>query len=465
MPELTINEIADAVNGEIMNLETSGESPRFVHYDFDTRSIESEHSLFFALKSESRDGHEFIGGLNGRKGVAAVVSKEFDPSGITIPLIRVEDTLIAAQRLAAHVRNTYRHIKYVGITGSAGKTTTKEFVYHLLSHKHKAYRSFKNWNNWIGMPFSILNMKGDEEVAVFELAMSYPGIGEIDLLAEILRPDVAVLLNAFPVHLEFLKNLDNVARAKAEILNYLAADDIAFINGDLEHVLKRTRSKKGRKVYFGREKTNDIVLKKIVRREHGTTLVADFFGLEARFDTPIIHRVHLENLFISILVAQHLGMKHVEIRDALLNIKPLSGRGDIRRHGSFTIIDETYNSNPEALKKTLDWVNKEYRGKKIAVVGDMLELGPKEDRFHRDVGIYLASLRFDRLIAVGQRALKIAEGAEKNGYDSARIKHFDNSADAGLFLKQVAEPGSVILFKASRGVQLEKAVEVLCADD
>lgn len=463
MPKLTINEIADAVNGEIVN--AAGENSWFAHYDFDTRAIKSEHSLFFALKSENRDGHEFIGSLENRKNVAAVVSKEFDHSTNTIPLIRVEDPLTAAQKLAAHVRHKYRHIKYVGITGSAGKTTTKEFVYHLLSHKHKAYRSFKNWNNWIGMPFSILNMKGDEEAAAFELAMSYPGIGEIDLLAKILEPDVAVLLNAFPVHLEFLKNVDNVAKGKAEILNYLAADDIAFINGDLEHVLKRTRSKKGRKIYFGRDKTNDIVLKKVVRQQHGTTLVVDFFGVEARFDTPIIHRVHLENLFIAIFVAQHLGMKHVEIQDALKNIKPLSGRGDIRRHGSFTIIDETYNSNPEALKKALDWVNKEYRGKKIAVVGDMLELGTKEDRFHREVGSHFASLRFGRLITVGQRALKIAEGAENSGYDSAKIKHFDNSADAGLFLKQVAEPGSVILFKASRGIQLEKVVEVFCTDD
>ncbi len=457
MPKLTINEIADAVNGEILN--TAGENLSFAHYDFDTRAIKSEHSLFFALKSENRDGHEFIGSLENRKNIAAVVSREFNTAETTIPLIRVENPLTAAQQLATHIRNKYRHVKYVGITGSAGKTTTKEFVYHLLSHKHKAYRSFKNWNNWIGMPFSILNMKGDEETAVFELAMSYPGIGEIDLLANILKPDAAILLNAFPVHLEFLKNVDNVARAKAEILNYLAADDIAFINGDLDHVIKRTQSKKGRKIYFGKEKNNHIVLKKIIRQKQGTTLVINFFGVEARFDTPIIHHVHLENLFVAICVAQHLGMKHIEIRDALKNIKPLAGRGNIRKHQSFTIIDETFNSNPEALKKALDWVNKEYRGKKIAVIGDMLELGPKENQFHRDVGIHFTSLRFGRLITVGQRALKIADGAEKSGYDSAKINHFDNSADAGLFLKKVAEPGSVILFKASRGIQLEKAVE------
>lgn len=466
MPGLIIEEIARVVGGEIVAAGAVEKDRPFVHFHFDTRSITGEDTLFFAIKSDVRDGHEFIGTLEGKRGTAAVVSREFDASGLTLPLIRVEDPLKAAQQLALHVRNTYRHIRYIGITGSAGKTTTKEFVYQILSHKYKAYRSFKNWNNWIGMPFSILNMKGDEDAAVFELAMSYPGIGEIDFLAEILRPDAAVILNAFPVHIEFLKNVDNVARAKSEILNYLEGDDIAFINGDLEHLLKRTRSRKGRKIYFGRDKsTNDIILKKIVRQKQGSTMVIDFFGIESRFETPIIHRVHLENLFIAIIVAQHIGMKHEEIREALKNIKPLSGRGDIRRHGSFTIIDETYNSNPEALKKALEWVNREFRGRKIVVVGDMLELGPKEDRFHRDIGTFFTSLRFGRLITVGKRALKIADGAEKNGYDSAKIHRFDNSADAGRFLKKIAKPGSVILFKASRGIQLEKAVEEFCADE
>lgn len=457
MPELTIAEIAAVAAGDIVNCPR--QNPSFAHYHFDTREITTGKTLFFAFKSENQDGHRYVSGLQEKKGTAAVVSRDFDHSKITIPLIRVDDPLKAAQQLASYVRDKYRQVKYVGITGSAGKTTTKEFAYQLLSHKYKAYRSFKNWNNWIGMPFSILNMKGNEEAAVFELAMSSPGIGEIDLLAGILRPDAAAILNAFPAHLEFLKTVENVAQAKSEILNHLRADDIAFINGDLKHLAEKTGDRKGRKVYFGRNPGNDIVLKEFLRNPRGTTLVGEFYGIEARFDTPFVNRVHVENLFTAIIIAQHLGMKHVEIREALKKIKPLPGRGDVRREGEFTIIDETYNSNPEALKKTLDWVDKEYKEKKIAVVGDMLELGEKEEEFHKEVGHFFVTLGFQRLITVGRRAAKIAEGAVEKGFDPQRAGNFENAAAAGRFLKEIAEPGSTILFKASRGIRLEKAIE------
>ncbi|MDQ1354913.1 MAG: UDP-N-acetylmuramoyl-tripeptide--D-alanyl-D-alanine ligase [Acidobacteriota bacterium] len=472
MPELTIEEIAGVVKGEILNWEAkpgaeAEKSGRFLHYYFDTRDITSGQSLFFAM-SGARDGHDFLPQLADKEGVAAVISQDFDykARGIELPLIRVPDPLKAAQELAVYVRNKYRRIKYVGITGSAGKTTTKEFVYQLTSHKYRAYRSFLNWNNWIGMPFSLLNMKGNEDVAVFELAMSDPGIGEIDFLAGILRPDVAVLLNAFPVHLEFLESVDNVARGKAEILNHLAADDIAFINGDLDHVRRETRAKKGRKIYFGKnQKYNQVILEDILRNEHATAIVADFYGVEAQFDTPVINRVHVENLFAAIIVAQHLGMKHVEIQAALKEIKTLPGRGEIRHHGSFTIIDETYNSNPEALKKSLDWVDTEFKCAKIAVLGDMLELGKKEALFHREVGGYFAALGFERLITVGRRALDFVVGAAAKGFDKAKINSFDNASAAAEFLQEVAAPGSVILFKASRGIRLEKAVEEFCSDE
>jgi UDP-N-acetylmuramoyl-tripeptide--D-alanyl-D-alanine ligase len=467
MPELPIEEIADAVKGNILNRDQCANN-RFIHFHFDTRSITSGNTLFFALKSETRDGHLFVPQLENQEGTAAVVSRGFNAASVTLPLIQVDDPLKAAHRLASHVRDKYRHIKYVGVTGSAGKTTTKEFVYQLLSHKYRAFRSSRNWNNWIGMPFSILNMKGDEEVAVFELAMSSPGIGEIDLLAGILRPDAAVILNAFPVHLEFLKTVENVAQAKSEILNHLAADDIAFINGDLKQLREKTRSKKGRKIYFGchtNTHINDIILEEIIRCEKETTMVIDFFGIEARFVTPFINRVHIENLFTAIIIAQHLGMKNVEIQEALKEVTPLPGRGVVKQQKGFTIIDETYNSNPEALKKTLDWVNREYKGTKIAILGDMLELGENEESFHKDVGHFFASLGFDRLITVGRRALKIAEGAAAAGFNTRKIRSVDSSAEAGRFLKEKAESGSVILFKASRGIQLEKSIEEFQANE
>ncbi|MCP4157397.1 MAG: UDP-N-acetylmuramoyl-tripeptide--D-alanyl-D-alanine ligase [bacterium] len=471
MPELSVNEICEALDAEVLNraAATAAGAESFVHFHFDSRAIDSAKTLFFAFKSDSGDGHDYVAGLQNKDGVAAVVSRDFDASGITIPLFRVADPMKAVHRLATYVRTKYRHVKYVGITGSAGKTTTKEFCYQLLLYKYRAYRSFKNWNNWIGLPFSILNMKGDEEAAVFELAMSYPGIGEINLLAEILKPDAAVILNAFPVHLEFLKTVGNVAQAKSEILDFLAADDIAFINGDLQHLKEKTLPKKGHKIYFGKNPGNDVRLENVSRKDDGSVISINFFGSTEQFDTPFVNQIHNENLFVAILAARQLGMKHFEIKEAIKTIKPMTGRGEIRKQAGFTIIDETYNSNPEALKKTMDWVDKEYNLKngseKIGVVGDMLELGEQEDRFHKEVGVFVASTGFQRLITVGKRAEKIADGAEESGFDAANINKFDDSSAAGKFLKATAPAGSVLLFKASRGIRLEKAIEEFLADE
>lgn len=460
MPELTLDEITRAVKGELSIPVETGASIKIRYYHFDTRLIHEPGTLFFALKSENRDGHEFVEKLAQQEGMAAVVCRDYDREDVTIPLIRVDDTQAAAEQLAAHVRKKYDHIKYIAVTGSAGKTTTKEFIYQLLSHKYKAYRSFKNWNNWIGMPFSLMNMNGDEYAVVFELAMSYPGIGEIDLLARILQPNAAVVLNTLPVHLEFLKTVENVAAAKTEIFNYLREGDVAFVNGDFPHLVIKADAKNGRKIYFGCENPgNDILLKEIVREGESNTMIVQWFGTEMSFETPFINQVHVENLFAASAVVHHVGMTHDEIRAAIRTLQPLTGRGDIKKLAGCTVIDETYNSNPEALKKTMDWVDREFDREKIAVVGDMLELGDNEDQFHREVGGFFAGLGYRRLITVGKRAEKIAEGAAASGFDPLFIKSFEKSPDAGAFLKQVAQPGSVVLFKASRGIRLELAIE------
>jgi UDP-N-acetylmuramoyl-tripeptide--D-alanyl-D-alanine ligase len=417
------------------------------------------NSLFFALQSAKADGHNFVRDLAVIPGAGAVVKDDFADGESRIPLIRVSDPLQAARKLAVHVREKYRSVKYVGITGSAGKTTTKEFAFQILSRKFRSFRSLQNWNNGIGLPFSLLKMNGREETAIFELAMSDPGIGEIDLLAGILKPDIAVLLNVFPVHLEFLKTLKNAARAKAEILNYLAADGCAFVNGDSALVRRAVAAKKGRKIFFGVNAAgNQVVLKKVIRENGNSRMVIDFFGIEAEFVAPLVSRLHVENLFAAIMVAQYAGMKNHEIQAAVSSLQPLAGRGQVSKVGGFVIIDETYNSNPEALKKTLQWVDREYQQKKAAVLGDMLELGEGESAFHLQVGRFFADLHFDLLLTVGRRAEKIAAGARKAGYPAARIKCFEHAVDAGKYLRAELQPEAVVLFKGSRGVFLEKAI-------
>ncbi len=457
MPELKVSEIAAAVSATV---DRSFRERSFKGFQFDTR-VMRPGSLFFALRSPKGDGHDHVRGLASMPGAGAVVRKDFVAGGLTLPLLRVADPLRAAQDLATHVREKYRAIKYVGITGSAGKTTTKEFLRQILSRKFRCYRSPQNWNNWIGLPFSLLQLSGREEVAVFELAMSDPGIGEIDRLAAILRPDLAVLLNVYPVHLEFLGTLAQAARAKGEILGHLEADGCAFVNGDLPLLRREVSRRRGQIILFGsRPAPNQIVLREVSREGEGSRLRIGFFGIEAEFTAPLISRTHVENLFAAILVAQRLGMKNHEIQEAVSALRPLTGRGQVRRRGRFILIDETYNSNPEALKKTLQWVDGEYRLKKAAVLGDMLELGRDELLFHREVGRFFAGLHFDLLLTVGRRAESIAAAARQAGYPARRIHCFAEAAEAGSFLRRELDPGKggALLFKGSRGMALEKAI-------
>lgn len=463
MPRLGVQEITRVTGGTLINAARDRQDLVFSDFHFDTRLIRNGEALFFALKTQNNDGHRFVKELENKKNVAAVVSRAYDTKGTTLPLILVEDTLSAAQKLAAHVREKFQEMKYIGVTGSAGKTSTKEFIYQLLSYRAETYRSSENWNNWIGLPFSLLKMTGEEAAAVFELAMSDPGIGEIDLLAGILRPNVAVILNVYPVHLEYLKNLDNIALAKSEILNYLAADDVAFINGDSDHLRKVVSKKTANMVFFGKNSThNDIILKEVIREKEGTRLVIDFYGTKTDFSTQIINRVHSENLFTAIIVCRHLGMQSHQIQDALATVRPLARRGEIYQKNGFTIIDETYNSNPQALRKTLSWVNQEFMDQKrgrIAVLGDMLELGEDEEEFHFQAGSFFSTLNFDLLVVVGKRAKMIANGALSHGYPQQNIKLCNDSTEAGQLLKELARPGSVILLKASRGIALERSLQ------
>jgi UDP-N-acetylmuramyl pentapeptide synthase len=238
-------EIAAAVGGRA---DPAWGGAAFRGFQFDSR-VMKPGMLFFALRGAQTDGHDHVRELRTVPGAGAVVRRDFKAGGWKLPLLRVADPLRAAQDLAAHVRGKYGHIRYVGITGSAGKTTTKEFLYQILSSRQRCFRAPRNWNNWIGLPFSLLQLSGREKTAVFELAMSDPGRGEIDRLAAILKPDVALLLNVFPVHLEFLKTLANAARAKGEILGHLAADSCAFVNGDQPLLRRVAAAYRGRIVF------------------------------------------------------------------------------------------------------------------------------------------------------------------------------------------------------------------------
>jgi UDP-N-acetylmuramoyl-tripeptide--D-alanyl-D-alanine ligase len=459
MPELSASQVAAAVGGRF---EGSGD-PVFADYHFDSRQL-VERGLFFALRTGSNDGHRYLGAVAGVAGAGAVVLED-EPVPGGLPVIRVPDTVQAYRDLARHVRSVHDQTRYVGITGSVGKTTTREFASHILGARFRVHQSVGNWNNWQGLPFSLLRMPGDTEVAVFELAMSYPGLGEIDLLAEILRPDITALLNVYPVHLEFLKTLDTVARGKLEINNYLGPDGVALLAGDFDLIRAGSGNVAGRRVLFGRDRSNDVVLRALETRAGGCRLVLWLDGGEWALEAPLLTDAQVENLFAAVLIARSAGMQPDEIQSAVRDLSPVSGRGVVAEHAGWTIIDDTYNANPAAMRSVLAWVDRAYADRtRVAVLGDMLELGADEVEYHREVGRQVAGLGLALLVCVGERSRAIVEGAIAAGFPSSAAEHFDRPEAAGAWLRARVGQGSVVVFKASRGIGLEGAIEAMTAD-
>lgn len=459
--ELKLGTVASATQGCLIGGSPDRTVNRFV---FDTRELTASDSLFFALRGERTDGHDFLHELSRMPGCAAVVSADWKGK-VAVPAVRVADPLEAARKLASHVRASATATRYAGITGSAGKTSAKEFLFQLLESRFRSYRSRGNWNNRIGLPFSLLNMAEGTEVAVFELAMSDPGRGEIHDLAEILRPDVAVILNALPVHLEFLGSVENVARAKIEIADFLCADDCLVLNGDDPFLDAALADRPGRVVRFGRKHDrNDVVMDSVERNNKGSVMKTVWWGKPARFHTNLIHHVHLDNLFAAMVAAHQLGVDHNEMQRVMDHIEPVNGRGVIRRLKHFTVVDETYNSNPEAVKRVLAWVAAEFSLPRVAVLGDMLELGPRELEFHREVGEFWAALDYAALIAIGPRAQAIFQAAVDAGADREHVVALPDAAAAADYLKSHFKDPCVLVLKASRGMGLERILEELSDD-
>jgi UDP-N-acetylmuramoyl-tripeptide--D-alanyl-D-alanine ligase len=460
MPEFEINEIARIVDGEVAGPPSES---TFHDYHFDSRQV-GDGTLFFALTTERNDGHNYLPDVARFRGTGAVVRRDVPQAGRGLPLIRVADPEAAYRALALHVRRTLAAVRYIGITGSAGKTTTKEFTHQILAHRYRSYRAPGNWNNWIGVPFALLKMGADVERAVFELAMSDPGRGEIDYLAGLLRPHVAVVLNALPVHLEFLKTVENVALAKMEILNHLADDDVALVNGDYEPLRRLAAGSHRPVILFGRYPgVNEVALSQVIREPDSTRLVIRHAGQEYDFVSDVRSDAQVENLFAAILAAWQSGMTFDDIREPVRAMAVPAGRGVIHRRGGIIAVDETYNSNPAAVKKLLTWASGAYSRPLTAVLGDMLELGEDEEEYHRDVGRHFASLGYTRLIAVGPRAAWLAEGARESGFPAKAIVCCETASAAGQELARQMATGHVYVFKASRGIRLEKALQMLLA--
>jgi UDP-N-acetylmuramoyl-tripeptide--D-alanyl-D-alanine ligase len=449
LPLVRVAELISAAS--IQALPSNAEA---LGYSIDSRTIRPGE-LFFAVKGEKMDGHDFVQQAIETGAIAAVVaSNNLAQFPSTLPLISVQDTLIALQTLATGVRRIWGK-PLIAVTGSAGKTTTKDSIAQVLATRLRVHKSEGNFNNHFGLPLMLLKLEPEHDIAVAEMGMSHAG--EITALADIGRPAVGVVTNVAPVHLEFFESIAGIARAKYELIESLPANGTAVLNGDDEYVSQFGRDFKGKVLQYGFCPTAKVRAENFsANGELGSTF--DVVVGEARFPAKLqlvgMHNVY--NALAAVAVALDRGFPAQEAVSALATLSPADKRGQVVRLGNITIINDCYNSNPKALAAMVDALASMPAKRRIVVAGEMLELGPQGPEMHRECGLHIAGKAIDLLIGVRGLAEEIVAGARAAGAQAEFVK---TPESAGEWLQKNTRAGDVILLKASRGVKLEKTLE------
>jgi UDP-N-acetylmuramoyl-tripeptide--D-alanyl-D-alanine ligase len=423
-------------------------------YSIDSRTV-GAGELFFAVKGERLDGHDFVSAALERGAAAAVVRKDqLNRYSAKSRLLAVDDTLVALQTLATAVRKVWGK-PLVGVTGSAGKTTTKEAIAHVLASRWRVLKSEGNFNNHFGLPLMLLKLEPEHDVAVIEMGMSHAG--EIRALAKIARPEIGVVTNVAPVHLEFFDSIAGIARAKYELIESLPASGTAVLNADDEYVSQFGRDFKGRVITYGTKATADVRCENVrTCGAEGSEFDVVVAGGRERARLPLVGEHNILNALAAVAAGLARGMKPSDAVAALATLAPPDKRGQVLQLGNITVINDCYNSNPKALKAMVDALAAMKAGRRIVVAGEMLELGPSSEAMHRAAGQHVAEKKIDVLVGVRGLAQAMVEGARQAGTQAEFVV---TPEEAGEWLAREAHDGDVVLLKASRGVKLEKALE------
>jgi len=420
--------------------------------------------LFVPIVGEIYDAHQFHEGALAQGAVAALWQADRPRPETSLALIEVDDTLLALQRLAAGYRQQL-NLRVVGVTGSNGKTSTKDMITTVLSERYRVQKTLGNLNNHIGLPLMMLALEEDTEVAVLEMGMS--NFGEIELLASLARPDIGVITNIGEAHIEYLGSRGGIADAKCELIEGLPATGKAILFGDEELLRERAGKSKASVVWFGFEEANDIRAVAIENLGVAGSRFALADGAESyTLPVPGIHQVG--NALAAIAVGLELGLTRAECQAGLAKATLTAGRVEVKqaRVGG-TVIDDSYNASPTSMRAALKMLAELPAGVKVAVLGGMLELGPESTAMHREIGAYVATLPLDRLVCVGELAREIAAGAREHGYAEERIFTTDDRTAAVGYLEELLSAHSTtptsttVLVKASNGIKLAEVVRAL----
>lgn len=460
---LTAADVAAATGGRVVSGDPGTPVERI---SIDSRAI-APGDFFVAIRGDRFDGHRFVGAAvqAGSRGVLVDDGSAAGELEAGVLVVQVADTTVALQALARHVRRASR-AKVVAITGSAGKTTTKEVCAGLLEARYRVFRNKGNLNNHIGLPLSLLELRSNPEVAVVELGMNHPG--EIRTLVGIAEPEVRVWTNVGDAHIGFFASADAIADAKAEILAGAASDHVLVANADDARVMARAAAFAGRTVTFGIDRPADV-----------RATAVELAGLEGvradvqtpagtfRLQSPLLGLGNLANVLAATAVAVTLDVPVAEVAERTAALRPAYHRGELLRlPGGITLIDDSYNSSPAALKRSLEVV-RAARGsaRKVGVLGEMLELGEHAEGLHAECGRAAQAAGLDLLLAVGGAPVRaLARAAVDAGLPPSSAVVTETRDEAVAEVLERVRPGDLVLVKGSRGIGLDAVVERLKAE-
>ena len=449
MAAFTLQEVEKATGGRL--LYPVVDDSVFSQVETDTRAI-TEGALFVALKGETFDGHDYVLQAKERGAAGAVVAEdrpEYKQEGFAVVI--VTDTRKAYQDLARFHRRRFS-IPVIAVTGSVGKTSTRSMIAAVLSQKYRVLQTEKNFNNEIGLPKTLLQLTPEHEACVVEMGMR--GLGQIAELAAIAETDIGVVTNVGKSHIELLGSQDNIARAKSELVRALSEDGVAILNQDDSYVAAMADLCRGKVVGYGIESNAAIRASRVVCSEKGLRFACRCFDQVMDIHMPLIGSHNVYNALAAIAVGRVLGLTEHQLQKGLSEYRGMPMRQELIHLGEYTFINDAYNANPASMSEALKSLALLTKGRKIAVLGGMLELGDWTVREHEKIGAEAAELGLDALITMGSPASYIADAARKNGLGA--VYTAQDHAGAADCLRQIIQPGDTVLLKGSRGFAMEK---------
>ena len=450
MQGLNINTVAQACNGKIYTVDSNISNKEFTGVEIDSRNI-MEGNLFIATQGERVDGHSFIPSVF-EKGALAVICEKL-PEKMDGTCILVEDSFQALKDIAKYYRSIL-DIKVVGVTGSVGKTSTKEVLASVLSERYCVLKTAGNFNNEVGLPLTVLRIRKEHEIAVLEMGISH--FGEMERLAEIAHPDVCVITNIGPCHLEFLGDLDGVLKAKTEMFQYLNPNGFACLNGDDAKLMTIQSVNDKKPVFFGKG-SNCVVRATDINNKGllGSEALLHINGQTAHFHIHIPGEHMVQNALCAATVGDAFGLTLEEIVSGIEKAETVKGRSRITDTGKLVVVDDCYNANPVSMKAAISLLETAV-SRKVAILGDMFELGENEEKLHQDVGSFLSHTNINVVICIGALAKNIYDQVA----DSDKQCYYFETKDA--FEKELSKiilENDTVLIKASNGMKFSSLVD------